>query len=353
MLDDGAMGTERKLYYRELIARFGHHLALNWNFGEENGKWGNHKGQTTQQRRDMTQYFFAHDPYHHLLVIHNGQSFDDLLGPVSKLTGVSVQTNKSDFSQVHGAVRGWIQKSDKAGVPWVVACDEPGDAQHALITDKEDPNHDNARQNALWGTLLAGGAGIEWYFGYNHPESDLNCQNWRSRDKMWDQCRYALSFFQTYNIPFWNMSSQDNLSGSDDWVLSSSSMADDFYAVVLTKDGGKVVLDLPDGTFDYGWFNPHTGVGLNGLLHSGQIQGRKKAVLQAPDQRDWILLIGPRKKLNPTLQSSRLESFELFSYYDFKNYKGEDFSPSYKDKANKSLTITAIDRSYSPAVNSV
>ena len=35
-LDDGFVGPERMLYYRELIARFSHLLALNWNLGEEN-----------------------------------------------------------------------------------------------------------------------------------------------------------------------------------------------------------------------------------------------------------------------------------------------------------------------------
>ncbi len=35
-MDQGEMGRERALYYRELIARFGYHLALNWNLGEEN-----------------------------------------------------------------------------------------------------------------------------------------------------------------------------------------------------------------------------------------------------------------------------------------------------------------------------
>jgi len=34
--DGGTLGVERKLYCRELIARFAHHLALNWNIGEEN-----------------------------------------------------------------------------------------------------------------------------------------------------------------------------------------------------------------------------------------------------------------------------------------------------------------------------
>ena len=41
LLDNGAIGANTKLYYRELIARFGHHLALNWNIGEEIGDWGN------------------------------------------------------------------------------------------------------------------------------------------------------------------------------------------------------------------------------------------------------------------------------------------------------------------------
>ncbi len=38
LMDGGVFGTEGKLYYRELIARFGHHLALNWNLGEENNQ---------------------------------------------------------------------------------------------------------------------------------------------------------------------------------------------------------------------------------------------------------------------------------------------------------------------------
>ena len=34
---------------------------------------------------------------------------------------------------------------------------------------------------------MAGGAGIEWYFGYKHPHSDLTCQDYRVREKMWQQ----------------------------------------------------------------------------------------------------------------------------------------------------------------------
>ena len=55
-LDGGKLGPERKLYCRELIARFGHALALNWNIGEENT-------QTSGEIRDMAKYLHETDPY--------------------------------------------------------------------------------------------------------------------------------------------------------------------------------------------------------------------------------------------------------------------------------------------------
>jgi hypothetical protein len=62
-LDGGRIGPERKLYFRELIARFGFNLALNWNLGEENT-------QTTEQQKAMAAYFAKHDPYRHPIVVH-------------------------------------------------------------------------------------------------------------------------------------------------------------------------------------------------------------------------------------------------------------------------------------------
>ena len=131
--------------------------------------------------------------------------------------------NRTDFRNVHGGIVRWIKKSMAAGKPWVVACDEPGDAQHALIADGEDPDHDNARINGLWGTFMAGGCGTEWYFGYKHPHSDLTCQDWRSRDKFWDQGKIALGFFYKNDVPFWKM--RPSLTKSGDWALSGGGCA--------------------------------------------------------------------------------------------------------------------------------
>ncbi|MEZ5397232.1 MAG: hypothetical protein R2724_31255 [Bryobacterales bacterium] len=41
---------------------------------------------------------------------------------------------------------------------------------------------------------MGGGAGVEWYFGHQYPHMDINMEDWRSRDRMWDQTRYALEF---------------------------------------------------------------------------------------------------------------------------------------------------------------
>jgi len=65
ILDNGDLGSERKLYYSELIARFAHHPALNWNLGEEINT------ANTEQKKAWARYFWDNDPYHHHIVIHN------------------------------------------------------------------------------------------------------------------------------------------------------------------------------------------------------------------------------------------------------------------------------------------
>jgi hypothetical protein len=206
LLDGGDLGPQRKLYYRELIARFAYHLALNWNVGEEINN------ATTAQKKAWAHYFYDQDPYHHPIVIHNGANHFDLLGKGSKLTGFSLQTNQPDFSTVHKRVLIYLKKSEEAGKPWTVACDEPGDASHALRPDNDAGNsHEDGRKNGIWGTLAAGGWGNEWYFGYRHAQSDLTCEDFRSRDQWWDYCRHAWQFFKNNKIPFWEMACEDDL----------------------------------------------------------------------------------------------------------------------------------------------
>jgi len=338
LLDNGDLGIERKLYYRELIARFGHHLALNWNLGEEINN------ATTAQKKAWANYFWTHDPYQHHIVIHNGANHYDLLGPTSKITGFSLQTNKPDFSRVHSQTKNYIDRSVAAGKPWVVACDEPGDATHALITDAEDPTRDNARKNGLWGNIMAGGAGIEWYFGYKHPHSDLTCQDYRTREKMWNQCRIALEFFKQYEIPFWDMRCQDEMTeNTEDYVLCK---AGEIYLVYL-KHGGKVEINVTNGNFKSGWFNPRTGDGLDGLLRTSSINAGRKAEVAAPGKNDWLLVIRGAGKLElasdqpppPKVVPNAEGAIVLKAVRDFRIVTEDGFVPAYKDDGHDALAI--------------
>ncbi len=287
-MDGGDLGTVRKLYYRELIARYSHHLALNWNIGEE-------CTQSSQQIKDAAAYLAKTDPYGHNIVLHShGRDSDyekdyrPLLGNASSLTGLSMQINQPDFTRVHGAVAAWVKASAESGKKWVVACDEPGDAQHALVTDIEDPTRDLPRKNALWGALMAGGAGVEWYFGYRHPESDLTCQDWRSRDNMWDQCRHALKLFR--GIPFHEMVNDNELSSNEDSYCFAK--ANEVYAVYL-KNGGSTELDLTgvSGRFSISWFNPRIG---STWIPDTILQGGSLVSLGFPPtwkNQDWAVLV--------------------------------------------------------------
>ncbi|MEO0452787.1 MAG: DUF5060 domain-containing protein [Verrucomicrobiota bacterium] len=298
LLDQGEVGTQRRLYYRELIARFGHHLALNWNLGEENGPKGKRKGQNDSQRKAMAQYFHENDPYAHLTVLHTypdktNEIYTPLLGQNSTLTGVSLQTFKVDFSVVHERVHQWISRSAEAGHPWPVACDEPGNATNGLRPDLDagDSQH-NGRKNALWGTLLAGGWGNEWYFGYKHAHSDLTCEDFRSRDAWWDYCRYALEFFQLAKIPYWDMSNDnDAISNEDDYCLKKEGEA---YVIYL-KEGGSTELNLSgiEKEFSVQWFDPRQGGSLQ-KGSTGKIKGGHQVSIgsppSSPDQ-DWVVLV--------------------------------------------------------------
>lgn len=287
LLDGGGLGMHRRLYYRELIARFGHHPAITWNLGEETSN-------TTAQIQAFARFFSQHDPYRHHIVLHTfpGEQetrYGPLLGDRSELTGVSLQVPKTE---VHKTTLRWVQASEAAGRPWVVANDEQNSADEGVKPDTDDPDHNQVRQEVLWGNLMAGGSGVEYYFGYKYANSDLTCQDWRSREKMWEQSRHALDFFRANAIPFWEMKTADSLTGDpDDYCLAGPGA----YWVLYKKNGQSTNLDLRGitGDFTVRWYDPRNG----GALRSGSIEtlkgGAERAVGMAPEHldKDWVVLV--------------------------------------------------------------
>jgi hypothetical protein len=289
LMDQGVFGVEGKLYYRELIARFGHHLSMNWNLGEENN-------QPIEEVKKVANYVHHLDPYKHHLVIHTFPNKDDrygeLIGDQSPLTGASLQLSDAEFHDVHPRVLKWRHKSDSTGRPWALAVDEPGKANIALLPDDEDMEHNLARENALWGPLMAGAFGVEWYFGYQSPNSDLTCQDFRSRDLFWDQNRYARRFFEKH-IPFWKMKPADELTIDDQSFCLAAK--DEIYVVYLKSGQETTSLQLGDSgkAFAVRWYDPRNGGDLQlGSLHNVVGNGIVSVGIPPKEkQKDWVVLI--------------------------------------------------------------
>ncbi|MBB3207259.1 hypothetical protein FHS27_003078 [Rhodopirellula rubra] len=307
-LDGGDLGPQRKLYCRELVARFGHGLALNWNIGEENT-------QSTAQQIAMIDQIAELDAYDHPIVIHTYPNQQDLvykplLGDRSQLTGASLQN--SSLETTHEQTFKWVKASEEADKPWVVAFDESGSAAHAQCPDlgykgfdgrdksgKMTYTQHKVRKQTLWGNLMAGGAGCEYYFGYSYVENDIVCEDWRSRDQSWDYCRIAIGFFHDNQIPFWEMKNFDDLVGNPKRGVSKFCFAkpNEVYLVYL-PDGGTTELDLSDATGRYSvqWFNPRSG----GTLAAGSVStvegGAGVSLGTAPEtpEEDWLVVLRKR-----------------------------------------------------------
>ena len=296
LLDGGMLKTQRKLYYRELIARFSHHQALNWNLGEENDTWEELNDPDEIHVKSYIDYIKDLDPYDHPVVIHSypdqqTQVYTPLLGEASRLDGVSLQTQIAD---VHTGTTRWIEESNAAGKQWLVANDEIGPADVGVKPDGPDNNHFDTRYQSLWGNLMAGGWGVEYYFGYLYAHSDLYAEDWASRDISWDQARYALNFFDAH-LPFTDMSGQDELTArEDDYVFAQPGNT---YAIYMPRHENTQV-DLGNGTRRYsvGWYNPRRG----GALQTGsvgQVRGPGLVDIGTPPaeaDQDWVVLIKRR-----------------------------------------------------------
>ena len=302
-LDGGDLGPQRRLYCRELVARFSYLLALNWNLGEENT-------QSTQQLQDMSAYLARLDPYKHNIVLHTYPNTQDkvyppLLGGNSNLTGLSLQ---NPWNSVHKLTLKWIKESNAAGKPWVVANDEQNPSLQGVPPDpgfgKYAPNKgydiNDVRKQVLWGNIMAGGAGVEYYFGDIPPESDMQCEDYRSRDKSWGYCSIALNFIKNYNIPFWEMVNSNKLinnldDNKDKYCLAKVGELYLVYLGYITTS--KLDLSGLDGKFSVNWFNPREG----GKLINGKVRTVKGGNIvdlgPAPgnSKEDWLVIVQKSK----------------------------------------------------------
>jgi len=256
------------------------------------------------------------DAYGHLIVLHTYPSqqskvYGPLLGNKDGIGGLSLQ---NQWNATHEQTRKWVLASQAAKHPWVCSNDEQGAANAGVPADPgyagkdgqapkqkggKDGSYDlhDIRRATLWGNLMAGGGGVMYYFGYQLPENDLLCEDWRSRDRSWDYCGIAQQFFDAHHVPFAKMNPADQLVGNPDGKQNQYCLAQEgkHYLVYFHKVSAKKKLDLSDttGFFTVHWFDPRNG----GDLQEGSVTrvegGGETDLGQAPGEpnEDWAVVV--------------------------------------------------------------
>ncbi len=294
LLDNGTLGRERTLYYRELVSRFAHHPALQWNLGEENTN-------DIVEVRAFADAVAALDAYDHPIVLHTypGQRdrYADLLGHPT-FDGPTLQFGNIPTSAeggLYGEIRDWIERSDEVGEPWVVTATEAS-GNHAPtpgsgVTDRQ-------RVYWMWASVMSGGGGFEWYLksGGGGHAFDHALEDFREFDELWRQSGHFVRFWRDVvqidaGIDIASLSPDNGLTAADtDWVLADPGQA----YVVFLREGGPVTLDLggTSGAFDVQWFDPRSGVASFGE----PVAGGGVANLGSPPtdpNEDWVVLVVP------------------------------------------------------------
>ncbi|NHF59538.1 DUF5060 domain-containing protein [Flavobacteriaceae bacterium TP-CH-4] len=300
ILNKGDLGLERKLYYKELVARFGHHLGVVWNLGEETNR-------SPEQLKSYASYIRGIDPYDHPIAVHNhirvtgkrmeGRPLDPIQETLTPLLGYRdfeiPSLQMFDTTEVHREVRKWIDLSMGKKKPWVVYLDEIGHWDIGVTTDTAaNNNHDMVMRTSLWGSLLSGGAGTSWYFGgLDTAHNDMAAEDFRARNQWWETSNNARVFFQDH-LPFWEMKGHDELVSNEKAYCFAKK--NEIYVVYLPK-GETTDLEIGDGAFTIAFYDPKGGGKLYDMQNSGwKITKPNSVTLSALDGKgdmDWVIVI--------------------------------------------------------------
>ena len=285
-LDNGTLGTERRLFYREMIARFGHHPAVRWNLCEETDFNASTLSSFAQWITDL-------DAYEHPISLHNRP--DDLALFQSVISNPNIDAASLQFSL--NAAEEQIEElrtlSEQAGRPWLIDADE----MNPWPTGLTDTNADDIRKRVLYDALFSGG-GVEFYLGWHDLPlgGDLSVEDFRTREDMWYFVGNARRFIEK-ELPFWEMAPADDLLRNEALTFGEGqvfSKSGQVYAVYLPDASGNAELDLGtfSGAFEKLWYNPRNGRYV-GPVTPFTAQGGWYDLGAPPSHpnQDWIVLV--------------------------------------------------------------
>lgn len=269
LLDNGKLHETMKLYFREMVARYGHFLSIVWDLGTDLSV------SNIQTRSD---YLKSIDPYQNPVAVStHGTTYQNQLSYIGSLDSVTL------LSESPGGINPQLSSYASSGL--VLSSIEVGTGVEA---DAEDPDYDTVRQYTLWSALMGGSSTVQFHFtGVMEP--DLEVEDFRSRAHLWEQTAHAMTFF--HQIPFHELVPSNGLVSVGSYCLSDSTQT--LLVVYMKKTANRPVVDLSGQNghvYTVQWYSPMKGGQLvdGGLMDSGMTQS-----VGAPPSsgEDWVILI--------------------------------------------------------------
>jgi len=291
--DGGELGPERKLFYREMAARFGHHNGLEFDLGEEND-YG------PEKRKQFAAFIKAVDPYDHPVTTHtHGGKYEEFYGPLLGNDDFDVTAFQGGTSNraMGELVVQWRRRSAESGVKLAISFDEPQKIENDPADDTNGYAH--GRRDKMWPLFLSGGAGFEWYV-----QEDGGGHSLDHRLEDFREMKPALNWSGHVRVllgmlPLLEMEPDHALArSSGDGNTFVLAKAGEVYALYNDQSGRDLQLDLSaaSGQFEVRWFDPRAG----GDLQAGtvpSVSGGGIVSLGSPPgdpDVDWACLVRRR-----------------------------------------------------------
>ncbi|MFT5152120.1 MAG: hypothetical protein ACI841_002111, partial [Planctomycetota bacterium] len=297
-LDFGNLNEERKLFYREMVARFSHLPAIRWNLCEETDDF------SVAKLRDFADYIHEQGPYGHTVTFHNHTEDFAHYNQVYGEDRFEATSQQYTPDLAGGQVEDMRANSAAAGKPWIVQLDE----NNPWFDGLADHNQDDLRQRVLYDVYFSGGH-IEWYLGWHLLPlgGDLTVEDLRTRADMWNYMRYAREFMEAH-LPFWDMQPMDGLLTGESNFLGGGevfALPGEIYAVYLpdASPSGSLNLSGASGTMRQRWFNPRNGQFAG---NASTITAGSSHSLGSPPTspgKDWVVLIDRSSTLTSNTNS--------------------------------------------------
>lgn len=300
------IGSARKIYFRELQARFGHNPAIEWTLDEENGF-------TNPARASYLQWIKAVDPYDHPTSVHTQNSaagvdeiYEDTESGVAlhhasgsraawdddlDMTSIQIAPTKGTYdiydecfggTSSLGVRAGWRTQSDSDAMRWICSIDEPQACVYSEASGSST-SMQSCRTGLIWPGLLGGLGGYEQY----HKQSGTG-----SVGHGFDPCVNDFSLVESTirwlgiaDTVFNNGTDLGGLTYSESETYVTDGASTNVYqaAVAGTKylayspaNASLTLTNLTSGTYSVNWVNPASGQVCacdSGSCSSGQVTG--------------------------------------------------------------------------------